>query len=114
MQEQIKRVRQFHEAFQLHIATQPTADLPEGTANLRARILQEELDEYRDAVPLRQQRLLSWPKRWHLHQLVDNRNRQSSLDGAGNCIRRPDCRGLVRVRLPLGPPAMFAKRYSRS
>jgi predicted HAD superfamily Cof-like phosphohydrolase len=49
MEKEIAQVLEFHRAFGLGVARRPTADLPPGLAELRARLLQEELDEYRQA-----------------------------------------------------------------
>ena len=49
MEKEIAQVLEFHQAFGLLVAERPTADLPAGLAELRARLLQEELDEYRQA-----------------------------------------------------------------
>lgn len=49
MEREIRQVQDFHEAFGLHVSTTPSAVLPPGAAELRATLLQEELDEYREA-----------------------------------------------------------------
>jgi predicted HAD superfamily Cof-like phosphohydrolase len=49
MDKEIAQVLEFHQAFGLFVAERPAADLPPGLVKLRARLLQEELDEYRQA-----------------------------------------------------------------
>jgi predicted HAD superfamily Cof-like phosphohydrolase len=53
MKEEIAQVLEFHQAFGLGSAGSPTADLPPDLIELRARLLQEELDEYRQAAASR-------------------------------------------------------------
>jgi predicted HAD superfamily Cof-like phosphohydrolase len=45
----VDMVREFHEAFQVNCAQQPTADLPATVADLRHRLMAEENDEYLEA-----------------------------------------------------------------
>lgn len=45
----VDMVREFHEAFQVNCAPQPTADLPSAVADLRHRLMAEENDEYIEA-----------------------------------------------------------------
>jgi predicted HAD superfamily Cof-like phosphohydrolase len=45
----IHQVQQFHEAFGLPVAPRPTADVPTDLLALRARLLEEELEEYKAA-----------------------------------------------------------------
>jgi predicted HAD superfamily Cof-like phosphohydrolase len=49
LEQEVKAVQQFHEVFGLHVAAAPTAELPQGVLALRLRLLEEELDEYREA-----------------------------------------------------------------
>jgi predicted HAD superfamily Cof-like phosphohydrolase len=49
MKRQLAQVQGFHEAFDVPIETTPTAQIPEELSAMRARIMQEELDEYRAA-----------------------------------------------------------------
>lgn len=49
MQDAIRKVQQFHEAFGVPVAPRPTADLPPEVRALRARLLAEELAEYEAA-----------------------------------------------------------------
>ncbi|MCX7669636.1 MAG: hypothetical protein N2439_06165 [Anaerolineae bacterium] len=49
MQDAIRKVQQFHEAFGVPVAPRPTADLPPAVRALRARLLAEELAEYEAA-----------------------------------------------------------------
>jgi predicted HAD superfamily Cof-like phosphohydrolase len=45
----IHKVRQFHEAFGLTVADMPTGAIPAELRALRIKLLEEELEEYRDA-----------------------------------------------------------------
>jgi len=49
LKDAIYKVQQFHEAFGVPVARQPTADIPPELRGLRARLLEEELQEYREA-----------------------------------------------------------------
>ena len=50
MDKQLQQLRQFHQRFACHIEETPTAELPPGIGEVRARLMQEELDEYREAL----------------------------------------------------------------
>lgn len=50
MKEELELVAQFHRAFALPVAEKPQASLSENLGLLRGRLMQEELDEYKDAV----------------------------------------------------------------
>ena len=50
MKKQLEQLLEFHERFACHIETTPTASLPEGVSDVRTRLIQEELDEYRQAL----------------------------------------------------------------
>ena len=49
MRKQLAQVHEFHDIFGVHIEPRPTAQIPEELSAMRARIMQEELDEYRAA-----------------------------------------------------------------
>ncbi len=49
LQEAVREVQRFHETFGLPVAGSPVAELPLGVLSLRVNLLQEELDEYRQA-----------------------------------------------------------------
>lgn len=49
MKDAIRKVQQFHEAFGVSVAGQPTADIPDELRLLRGRLLEEELEEYKVA-----------------------------------------------------------------
>lgn len=49
MKDAIHKVQQFHEAFGVPVADRPTADISADLRALRARLLEEELQEYREA-----------------------------------------------------------------
>ncbi len=49
LQEAVSEVQRFHETFGLSVAASPVAELPPGVLELRLKLLQEELDEYRQA-----------------------------------------------------------------
>ena len=49
MKRQLDQVLEFHKTFDVHIEPAPAAQLPEDIVALRARIMQEELDEYKAA-----------------------------------------------------------------
>jgi predicted HAD superfamily Cof-like phosphohydrolase len=49
LQETVREVQRFHEIFGLPVAYAPVAELPRGVLSLRLKLLQEELDEYREA-----------------------------------------------------------------
>lgn len=49
MKDAIRKVQQFHEAFDVPVAPHPTADISADLRALRARLLEEELQEYREA-----------------------------------------------------------------
>ena len=50
MDKQLQQLREFQERFACHIKKTPTAELPPGIGEVRARLIQEELDEYREAL----------------------------------------------------------------
>jgi predicted HAD superfamily Cof-like phosphohydrolase len=52
LKDAIRKVQQFHEAFGVPVADRPTADIPNEVRALRARLLEEELAEYRAAAAL--------------------------------------------------------------
>jgi predicted HAD superfamily Cof-like phosphohydrolase len=47
--DQLRMLEEFHRVFGAHLETSPTADLDEATIALRVSLIQEELDEYREA-----------------------------------------------------------------
>jgi predicted HAD superfamily Cof-like phosphohydrolase len=49
LQDAVHEVQRFHETFGLSVARAPVAELPPGVLELRLKLLQEELDEYRQA-----------------------------------------------------------------
>ena len=49
MEDAVGQVQRFHETFGLWVAHEPTAELPPGLLELRLKLLEEELDEYREA-----------------------------------------------------------------
>ena len=49
LQETVLEVQRFHETFGLPVAHAPVAELPRAVLSLRLKLLQEELDEYREA-----------------------------------------------------------------
>lgn len=49
MKHQLDCVRYFHEGARARVETSPTTDVPKDTIDLRVRLLQEELEEYREA-----------------------------------------------------------------
>ena len=49
LQDAVHEVQRFHETFGLSVARGPVAELPPGVLELRLKLLQEELDEYRQA-----------------------------------------------------------------
>ena len=49
MQDALNKLREFHETFGVYIQYKPTTDVPQEIIALRVRLLQEELDEYREA-----------------------------------------------------------------
>jgi predicted HAD superfamily Cof-like phosphohydrolase len=50
---ELHMLEEFHRVFGAHIEAAPTADLPEEVINLRISLIQEELDEYREAAEAR-------------------------------------------------------------
>ena len=46
---QLRQLEEFHRVFGAHIEDQPTADLPDEVIALRVSLIQEELNEYRQA-----------------------------------------------------------------
>ena len=50
MDKHLQQLRELHERFACHIKEAPTAELPPGIGEVRARLIQEELDEYREAL----------------------------------------------------------------
>jgi predicted HAD superfamily Cof-like phosphohydrolase len=46
MREQLAQVLEFHRTFACHISARPTAVIPKEIAEVRARLLREELEEY--------------------------------------------------------------------
>ncbi len=53
MNDLLNSLEEFHRTFDAHIEEEPTADIPESVIALRVRLLQEELDEYRQAAQAR-------------------------------------------------------------
>lgn len=49
MHDTLHQVEEFHATFKLNLASKPTADVPDNVIAMRVRLLQEELDEYREA-----------------------------------------------------------------
>lgn len=49
MKEQLDALVEFHRVFGAHIEEAPTADLPDQVVALRVSLIQEELNEYREA-----------------------------------------------------------------
>lgn len=49
MKDQIALVQEFHETFRCYLQTVPTARIPENEIAVRIALMQEELDEYRQA-----------------------------------------------------------------
>ncbi len=49
MREAIRKVQQFHEAFDVPVTDRPTATLPPELVALRVRLMEEELAEYKTA-----------------------------------------------------------------
>src|SRR4051794_37260683 len=49
VQDALHQVEEFHATFKLNLASKPTADVPANVIAMRVRLLQEELDEYREA-----------------------------------------------------------------
>jgi len=49
MKEELDMVQQFHETYRAYFNRQPTASLPPEVVALRVSLIQEELDEYREA-----------------------------------------------------------------
>lgn len=49
MIEQLRMLEEFHRIFGAHLETSPTADLSDETVALRVSLIQEELNEYRQA-----------------------------------------------------------------
>lgn len=50
MKRQLEQVMDFHNVFGCHAEDRPTAELPPEATQIRAGLMQEELDEYREAV----------------------------------------------------------------
>ena len=50
MKKQFQQLLQFHERFDCHVEHAPTPKLPAGVGEVRVRLMQEELDEYRAAL----------------------------------------------------------------
>ena len=50
MDKHLQQLRELHERFACHIKEAPTAELPPGIGEVWARLIQEELDEYREAL----------------------------------------------------------------
>ncbi|MEA3335404.1 MAG: nucleoside triphosphate pyrophosphohydrolase family protein [Chloroflexota bacterium] len=50
MQDQLRKLEQFHETFQCYINYEPAATLPEDVQAVRVRLFEEELGEYRSAI----------------------------------------------------------------
>ena len=50
MRRQLGQVLEFHRKFGCHIEENPTADRSREVTDVRARLMQEELSEYREAV----------------------------------------------------------------
>ena len=49
MKKELDMVQQFHETYRAYFNRQPTANLPSEVVSLRVSLIQEELDEYREA-----------------------------------------------------------------
>lgn len=50
MRRQLAQLEEFHETFKVWLAYQPTLDVPEDVLAMRVKLMQEELDEYRQAI----------------------------------------------------------------
>ena len=50
MKRQLEQVLEFHEKFSCHIEATPAGNLSKDVTDIRARLMQEELDEYKEAV----------------------------------------------------------------
>ena len=50
LKDALRKLQEFHETFRVHIEYVPTADVPRDVCEVRVRLLEEELDEYRKAV----------------------------------------------------------------
>jgi predicted HAD superfamily Cof-like phosphohydrolase len=53
MIDELRMLEEFHRVFGAHMASAPTADLPEEVISLRVSLIQEELNEYREAAEAR-------------------------------------------------------------
>jgi len=53
LEDALKKLQQFHETFRCHIEYAPTADIPRDEFEVRIRLFEEELAEYRNAVEAR-------------------------------------------------------------
>jgi predicted HAD superfamily Cof-like phosphohydrolase len=49
LKDQLDDLVEFHRIFGAHVETEPTADLPDAVIALRVSLIQEELNEYREA-----------------------------------------------------------------
>jgi ribosomal-protein-serine acetyltransferase len=49
LREQLNKLLEFHQTFGAHIEAEPRADIPAGVLAVRIKLLEEELDEYRQA-----------------------------------------------------------------
>jgi len=124
MKNEIAQVLEFHRAFGLPVAARPTAGLPPGLVQLRASLLQEELDEYRQAAEAGDleavadalsDMLYVLLGTYLAHGLQDvaaelfaavHRSNLSKLDAGGNPLHRADGKVLKSERF--SPPDLAA------
>jgi hypothetical protein len=58
--EQLKKLLEFHRTFGAHIETEPCAEIPDDVIEIRVKLLQEELHEYKTAARARDLLGVSW------------------------------------------------------
>lgn len=122
MERQLQQLREFHESFACHIEQEPTPELPAGVGEVRIRLMQEELDEYREALVagdiveiadaltdllyVVMGTYLSHGLQDGAEQLFDevHRSNMSKLDAEGKPIHRAD--GKVLKSALYSPPAL--------
>ena len=46
----LNKVNLFHETFECHIEDDPTTEIPKEAIAIRVKLIQEELEEYREAI----------------------------------------------------------------
>ncbi len=108
MEDALKKLQQFHETFRCHIEYAPTADVPRDEFEVRIRLFEEELAEYRKAVEAKDlvavadaltDMLYILLGTYVTHGLQDvaaelfdevHRSNMSKLDGHGRPIHRED------------------------